>query len=201
MARRSASKANLPVVLRLLTRCASLAFPLSGLSSCLLKPYGARGGGASQERTIRGNHFGAEWRWSPLPRGAWQATAGLPGPAPGEKRTCSGLPESRVSDEVVFGGEARGGGARAYAQLAVYRVEVPVDGVGAYEELSGHLGVGHPVRHQPQHLDLASAQSGGMRRWDGRLHWPEGVSDGLLHLHRPSLRPCRPEGFLAQPRT
>src|ERR687894_786366 len=96
-------------------------------------------------------------------------------------RTCSGLPGTRVSDEVVFGGEARSGGARAYAQLAVDRVEVPIDGVGAYEELSGHLGVGHPVCHQPQHLDLTRAQSGGMRRWGGRLPWLEGVLDGPLH--------------------
>src|ERR671917_2957957 len=113
-------------------------------------------------------------------------------------RTCWGLPETRVSDEVVFGGEARGGNARAYAELAVDRVEVPVDGVGAYEELSGYLAVGPPVRHQPQHLDLARAQSGGMCRWGGRLHWLEGVSDGPLHLHRPSLRPRRPEGLLVQ---
>src|SRR5215217_8331494 len=106
MAQRSASKSSLPVILRLLTRCASLAFALLGLSSCLLKPYGAGGGGASQERTIRGNHFGAEWRWSPLwaplPKRAWQATTGLPRPAPGEKemadkRTYSGLPETRLS--------------------------------------------------------------------------------------------------------
>src|SRR5918998_5988692 len=96
-------------------------------------------------------------------------------------RTCSGLPETRVSDEVVFGGEARGGGPRAHAQLAVDRVEVPVDGVGAYEELPCHLAAGHPACHQPQHLDLACAQPGGMRRWYGRLHWLEGVSDGPLH--------------------
>src|ERR671916_3016943 len=102
-------------------------------------------------------------------------------------RTCSGLPETRVSDEVVFGGEARGGNARAYAQLAVDRVEVPVDRVGAYEERPGHLGVGHPACHQPQHLDLARAQPSGMGRWDGRLHWLEGVPDGPLYLHRPSL--------------
>src|ERR671917_884453 len=97
-------------------------------------------------------------------------------------RTCSVLPETRVSDEVVFGGEARGGGARAYAELAVDRVEVPVDGVGAYEELFGYLGAGHPGYHQPQHLNLAPAKSGGIRWWGGRLPKLKGVFDGLLHL-------------------
>jgi hypothetical protein len=48
---------------------------------------------------------------------------------------------------------------------------MPVYGARADEELFGYLGVGHPLGHQPQHLDLSGTEARGERLWGflGRL--------------------------------
>ena len=52
------------------------------------------------------------------------------------------MPRRRELDETVFYGETCRCGPRTDPQLMVDRVEMPVDGTGAKEELFCYLGVG-----------------------------------------------------------
>ena len=55
--------------------------------------------------------------------------------------------------------KAGGCRARAYAELLVDRVQVPVYGAGAYEELLCYVGIAQALCHELQHLCLSGAQA------------------------------------------
>ncbi len=63
---------------------------------------------------------------------------------------------------MLLDGIARRRGARGDVQLAVDGAQVGIDGARAQDELSGHLGIGQSSCHQPQHLNLAGGQTGGI---------------------------------------
>jgi hypothetical protein len=52
------------------------------------------------------------------------------------------------SGEAVLRGEAGGCSAGGYAELPVDGVEVAIDGVGTYEEVSGNLRVGETLGYE-----------------------------------------------------
>ena len=64
----------------------------------------------------------------------------------------------------MLDGEAGSLRARVESQLAVDRVQVPVHGARADEELLGDLGVGQPGGYQTQDIDLSGAEPGGVGR-------------------------------------
>ncbi len=66
---------------------------------------------------------------------------------------------------MLLNGVAGGGGSRGDAELAVNGGQVPVDGAWTDDELLGYLGIGEPLGHQAQYLDLAGRQS----CWIGRM--------------------------------
>ena len=65
-----------------------------------------------------------------------------------------------LSREAVFGGEAGGRGAGAYAKLVVDGVEVAVYGVGAYEKLAGYPGVGEALGYELEDVYFSGTEAG-----------------------------------------
>src|SRR5258708_8545290 len=59
----------------------------------------------------------------------------------------------------MLDGVAGGGTARGDPELAVNRGEVKVDRARTDDELLGYLGIGQPLCHQAQYLDLTRRQA------------------------------------------
>ena len=84
-----------------------------------------------------------------------------------EAQVCGGMSgiggkTSPLSHQMLFNRVASGRTARRNLELAVDGGEVPVDGAGTDNQLSGQLGIGQPLGHQAQHFHLACGQASGM---------------------------------------
>ena len=86
-------------------------------------------------------------------------TATQPQTGPGLRRDAIGL------REVLFQSIAGSGTTRGHLYLAVNGLQVGVDRMRANHQLFGHLGIGVPLGHQAQYLDLAGCQSVRIGHW------------------------------------
>ena len=75
--------------------------------------------------------------------------------------------DNRGSDEVMLYGKARRSAARGDLQLPVDRTQVGVDGTGTDVQVRGDVRRGEPLGDEPQDLDLASGQVGGIAGFGG----------------------------------
>src|SRR5258707_597183 len=113
----------------------------------------------------------------------------------------------------MLDGVAGGGTARGDPELAVNRGEVKVDRARTDDELLGYLGIGQPLCHQAQYLDLTRRQASRIARGfsegsrfgstgqrPGGRDWSP-CGEGLLWRHRKSLSQHCLEYLLTEPLT